>query len=144
MEASFGRRLWAVLFTGIPFAVFKLGGGLAAAQDIAPALGVAIVVWAGIDVLLNGLALVWPRRFAFCLLANLGRLIDRRGGGGHEQFWLAVDTLLAFAIVASMIWFGRTATLPGEVIAAWELAVIASVLGVGVQRVWDSYRQRRA
>jgi hypothetical protein len=53
---------------------------------------------------------------------------------------LALDTLLAFAIVATMIWFGRIGGLPGPYVLLWEVAVICNVLGVGVERLYSSLR----
>ena len=139
-----GQRLWAVLFTGIPFGVFKLGGGVAAYEDIHPILGWLVMGWGTVDILLNFWSLLFPKNVAVCFLSNVGRLIDRRHhNAGYEQILLAVDTLLAFTIVASMIWFARINDLPSYLSRSWELAVIASVMGVGMQRVWRSIRQRR-
>jgi len=145
MHDALGRRLWAALLTGIPFGVFKLGGGLAAQHDIHPLVGLAFLVWGGLDVALNLGAVVWPRAVGYCALSNLGRLLDRRGGArGREQLLLAVDTFCAFAVVASMIWTGRIATLPRPMVTVWEVAVIANILAVGVERVWLSWRDLRA
>jgi hypothetical protein len=148
-------RLWAVLLTGIPFSVFKVGGGLAAVEDIGAALGWLVVAWGGIDALLNLGALFWPGRSSYCLLSNLGRAADRRAHRRaaepcaasararwrrYEQLGLALDTLLAFIIVATMIWFGRIGSLSPLVQRVWELSVIANILGVGIERVWRSWR----
>jgi hypothetical protein len=137
---TLGRRLWAVAFTGFPYSVFKVGGGLAAWEDIGAPVGLAFVTWGGLDVVLNLLALVAPRRLSFCLLSTLGRLVDGgRSQRRREQLGLAIDTLLSFSIVASMIWLDRVGGLPRLWVDLWEAAVIASVLGGGVQRVWDAW-----
>jgi hypothetical protein len=137
--------LWAVVLTGIPYGVFKIGAGLAAYEDVAPSVGVLVVIWGVIDIGLNLASVPWGRQVSHCLLSNIGRQLDRRRGhGGHEQLYLAVDTLLSFAIVATMIWFDRVGSLPTWVVSTWELSVIATVLGAGVERVWRSAQQHRA
>jgi hypothetical protein len=135
--------------------VFKIGGGLAAAEDVSATVGWLVILWGAIDALLNLGALAWPRRLGYCALSNLGRLADRfaarhalagspsaetTGWRRYEQLLLALDTLLAFVIVATMIWFARIAALPPLVRAIWELSVIANILGVGIERVWRSWR----
>jgi hypothetical protein len=143
-NANVGARLWAVVLTGIPYGVFKIGAGLAAYEDVAPAVGIAFIAWGVVDILLNLASVPWGRQVSHCLLSNIGRRLDRRrGAGGHEQLYLAIDTLLSFAIVATMIWFNRVGALPELVVRAWELSVIATVLGAGVERVWRSARQQR-
>jgi hypothetical protein len=148
MNEALGRRLWAALLTGIPFGVFKIGGGLAASHDIHPAVGAAFLLWGALDVALNLAAIAWPGAVSYCALSNLGRLLDRRRGApGREQLLLAVDTFFAFAVVASMIWTGRIAALPRPMVTVWESSVIGNILGVGVERVWLSWRglrERRA
>ncbi|HEY3359782.1 MAG TPA: hypothetical protein VGQ83_41415 [Polyangia bacterium] len=140
-----GRRLWAALLTGVPFGVFKIGGGLAALVDVHQVAGVAFIVWGALDVALNLAAIAWPGAVSYCALSNAGRRLDRRAARpGREQLLLALDTLLSFGIVASMIWTGRIATLPRPMVSVWESAVIANVLGVGVERVWRSWREQRA
>ena len=143
--ATVGARLWAVVLTGIPYGVFKIGAGLAAYEDILPAVGLAVVAWGAVDILLNLASVPWGRAVSHCLLSNIGRQLDRRlGHGGHEQLYLAVDTLVSFAIVATMIGFDRIGALPDPAVRAWELSVIGTVLGAGVERVWRSAQQHRA
>jgi hypothetical protein len=133
-----------MLATGIPFAVFKLGGGLAARDDVAPVLGYAIMGWGVLDLVLNLAWVLAPARFSPCAASWVGRLLDRASMRGFETLGLAVDTLLAFAIVATMIWFERTAVLPPPLPLVWRVAVIASVLGAGIERIWSWSRQRAA
>lgn len=136
-----GRRLWRVLLTGLPYGVFKAGAGIAAWEDVHPAAGVAMMLWGLTDVLLNLLHVAFPRRVSYCVLSNIGLVLDRgRAGGRAEAVALALDTLLSFAIVATMIWFGRLSGLPKGVLTCWELAVISNVLGVGVERLYSALR----
>jgi hypothetical protein len=143
MNVGLKRRLWAALLTGIPFGVFKIGGGLAAANDIHWLVGAFFVLWGASDVLLNVAAVASPNHVSYCLLSNIGRRLDRAKRGTTERLLLAVDTLMSFGIVTSMIWTGRIASLPHPVIKVWELAVIANILGVGIDRVWQSWRDHR-
>jgi len=143
MDDGLRPRLWAALLTGIPFGVFKIGGGLAAAQDIHWSVGAGFVCWGVADVILNIAAVVTPRRVSYCLLSNIGRRLGATNDPSTERLMLAVDTLLSFAIVASMIWTGRIATLPRPMVKLWELSVIANILGVGIDRVWQTWRDHR-
>lgn len=143
MNPSLPRRLWSMLATGIPFAVFKFGGGLAARDDVAAVLGYAIMGWGVLDLLLNLGWVLAPARLSPCVASLVGRGLDRAAVRGLETLGLAVDTLLAFGIVATMIWFERTAALPHPLPLVWRIAVIASVLGAGIERIWSWSRQRR-
>jgi len=138
-----GRRLWMVIFTGLPFAMFKFGAGLAAWQDIHPVVGGTVMVWGVIDALLNVAVLFAPVPVSFCALSNIGRLLDRRWPRpGHEDMLLAIDTLLTFVIASTMIWFGRMATLPSPLPKLWAVCVIANMVAVGLERVWSARMPR--
>jgi hypothetical protein len=139
--------LRAALLTGSPFGIFKIGGGWAAWHDLHPGVGAVFITWGAIDVVLNLLAVMYPQRVSYCLLSNVGRALDHRRVGAAERLLLALDTLLSFGIVASMILAHRMATLPPWMARVWELAVVANILGVGVQRVtvsWQEHRRTRA
>ena len=64
-----------------------------------------------------------------------------------EPFLLAVDTLCAFAIVATMIWFRLLGEVPGPLLRMWDVAVVSNVLAVGLEVVWvtkpQSQQQQR-
>ena len=138
-------RLWRVLLTGVPFGVFKIAAGAAAWEDVHPGVGVAFMLWGATDILLNLLHLAMPRRFSFCSLSNAGLLVDRFSATRDmEAVGLALDTLCSFAIVATMIWFGRIGALPWLLLRCWELSVICNVLAVGVERLYHALRVRAA
>lgn len=141
MSDSLGRRIWATALTGIPFGIFKLGTGVYLDQHLSPALGVALIVWGALDILLNLLSVAFPARFSFCALSNLGRQIDRRREARRwEAVLLAVDTLLAFLIVAGMIWYRLLPLLPPVLGRVWDVAVVANIVGVGVERLWLTWQ----
>jgi hypothetical protein len=139
MEEKLGSRLWAILMTGTPYAIFKFGAGWYLYADVQPLLGGVVMAWGGFDLLSNVLALISPDATAYCSLADIGRMLDR---GRREPWWenlmLAVDTLVTLLIVSGMIWFGHLPLLPPTLGLAWNVAVVANVTGVGVQRVWQS------
>ena len=128
------RRAYDALLTGIPFGVFKVAAGWTLAEGV-PALGAFVAVWGLLDIVLNVLAVFAPAHFSWCLLSNVGR---RRGPAWEERF-LAVDTFLSFAIVATMIGLHLLADLPPALSHAWDVAVIGNVLGVGLDRMYRSW-----
>jgi hypothetical protein len=139
---NLGRRVWATALTGIPFGIFKLGAGwyLSEVAGVGP-LGVLLIGWGALDILLNVLSVPLPRHIAYCALANLGRIADRgRTDPRFERTLLAVDTLLAFLIVATMIWFRLLPELPLVLGRVWDVAVVCNIVGVGVERVWWASR----
>ncbi|MCC6522668.1 MAG: hypothetical protein IT373_08420 [Polyangiaceae bacterium] len=139
------RRSWAVLLTGIPFAVFKVGGGVIAYGDIHPWLGGAVVAWGLVDLVLNLLSLFFAGTFSPCLLSNVGRHLETsKQEGSRELLGLAVDTLFSFTIVATVILFRRLGSLPPAMIRVWEISVIANVMGAGLERVWLARRSSPA
>jgi hypothetical protein len=142
MTESLGRRLWATTLTGIPFGIFKLGAGVWLSAEFSHALGVALIVWGGLDIALNLIAIAFPARFSYCLLSNLGRLLEKRPTS--ERRWeavsLALDTLFAFLIVSAMIWLRLLPELPPLMGRAWDVAVVANIVGVGVERLWQTWQ----
>lgn len=142
MNDSLGRRLWASVLTGIPFGIFKLATGVYLAAQVHHALGLLLIVWGGLDVALNVAAVAWPRRISYCALSNLGRVLERRSASHRrwEALGLALDTLLAFTAVAGMIWFRKLGDLPPPLGRLWDLAVVANVLGVGLELLWRTWQ----
>lgn len=127
------RRLYDALLTGVPFGIFKMAAGWTLANHGAGYLGVLVMAWGGMDILLNVLTMAAPDHVSWCLLSNVGRLVD-----GEERF-LALDTFLSFAIVAAMIGFHLLPELPPALVRAWDLAVIGNVMGVGVDRLYRAH-----
>ncbi len=126
--------VYEAFLTGIPFGVFKTGAGWMLLA-FSPVLGFPVILWGLLDIVLNLLTVVAPQRFSWCLMSNLGRSV----GGPWEERLLALDTLMAFLIVAVSIGFGLSGHLPPPLARTWELAVIGNVLGVGVARVYRAW-----
>lgn len=97
------------------------------------------------DIGLNVVALAFPKIMGVCLLANVGRWIDRVSG---KVFWegvlLAIDTTAAFLIVSVMIWFGRVPLSPQWAADAWNVAVIGNILSVGLEQLYRAIWKQEA
>ena len=141
MQQRVSKRLWAAGLTGIPFGIFKIGAGLAATVDVHPVVGLAFIVLGSVDIVMNVAWALRPTLVAACLLAQVGRVVDRWVGGNLERLGLAADTLLSFVVVSTMLWFGRIGTLPHTLVLLWEVSVIANILGVGIERVAVAMRE---
>ena len=132
-----GSRVWMAALTGVPFAIYKAGFGWYEYHQDHPVIGIAAICWGLIDFVMNLLAVWRPQSFSWCLLAHLGRWIDRRR---DPQLWekvlLAVDTTAAFAIVSIMIWFARLPLSPEWAAIIWNLAVIANIMSVGLAQLF--------
>lgn len=137
MRDSLGRRIWRAALTGIPFGIYKIGFGWWEHHHAHPTFGLIMMLWGALDILLNLLAPAFPDQTAWCLLANLGRRVDR---AARKRLWegllLGVDTLMSFTIVALMIWFGRLPLEPTWVATCWNIAVICNVLSVGLEQIY--------
>ena len=144
------RRLFEVVTVGLPFSAFKLLGGLHLA--LVPTMsvhvvGVLVALLGAVDLTLNltnVLGLLWRGRTIgpLCLLHGV---VGRRRSPALEELGLAIDTVLAFLIVAGMIAWSRLPLLPPAWGAVWNIAVILNVLGAGALRLNDAVtRARRA
>jgi hypothetical protein len=141
MNETLGRRLWMAALTGVPFGIYKMGFGWYEFHHDHPAIGIAAMTWGGIDILVNVLAVFFPNRVAWCLLANIGRWIDTRFGRKYcENVLLAIDTTASFSISSVMIWFGRLPLSPPLAAKVWNLAVVCNVLAVGLQQLYIAVR----
>ena len=142
MKNSLGSRLWGVLLTGIPFAVYKMGVGWFACQQGLPLVGYLMIAWGALDVLLNLLSVRFPKSVSYCLLSNIGMRLDKGTGRiRSETILLAVDSFLALLIAAGMIWFGKLPLTPEVMGYMWNIAVVSNLIAVGSQQVWSAARR---
>lgn len=142
MDDKTGVKLWAVLMTGLPYAVFKLGAGWYLQSAGHRVFGWPLVVWGVFDIFDNLAALVRLHPRAYCLLAAIGHWLDRgRQPPRYQNLFLGIDTLATLLIVSAMIWFGAIPKLPAGLLLVWNVAVVANITGVGLQRVWLGAKQ---
>lgn len=141
--------LLEVLTVGLPFCGFKILAGLSLAASASPLrpLGFLLIALGVIDAIINGVnlagLLAYGRRpLAACTLALATSPF--RGPSSSLSKWRdlgdSLDVLLAFALVALMIAFGRLSLMPPDRLAAWNVCVILNVLGAGLGRFGASVR----
>ena len=143
MNREFGRRMWLSALTGIPFGIYKFGFGWFEFHQGHSLVGVAGMIWGVVDMGINLIAVPLPGRLSWCLLSNLGRLIDRGRGMKWEKVLLAIDTTAAFLIVSIMILLGRLPLEPPVIGALWNLAVVGNVMAVGLEQLYRAIRDRQ-
>lgn len=145
MSAEFLPRAWLlqlieITTIGLPFCAFKLLVGLHLVSAYGVAGGVLIGLGA-FDVVYNvanllTVATTGQRRLPVCTTQALTLLVS--ASPRARDVGSALDTLLSFSLVASMIGAGQLAALEPAALNAWNLAVILNVLGAGVLRLFNA------
>ncbi len=139
--------LFEVLTVGLPFCGFKILAGLSLTSSPLRPLGFLLIALGAVDVIINavnlaGLLFYGRRPMAACTLALA--TAPFRGPSSSLSKWRdlgnSLDVLLAFALVALMIGFGRLRLMPPDRLAAWNICVILNVLGAGLGRFGASVR----
>lgn len=139
-------QLLEVVTVGLPFCGFKILAGLSLGGPLR-LLGLALAALGAVDAAINGINLAGllfsgRRPLAACTLSIAASAL--RGERGPAEKWRdlgdSLDVLLAFALVAAMIGFGRLSLLPPGRLAAWNLCVILNVIGAGLGRFGASLR----
>ncbi len=132
---------------GVPFCVFKyLFGVLTLRQgDLSQhhllwLFGWVIVVWAGVDLILNAvrsLMTLLGRETAiqFCLIAQTGVFFKR------PTLFLALDTLLSFVIICFVLWSGWIVRLKPHESYLWYAATTINLISLAVVNIWTEYRR---
>lgn len=130
------------LTIGVPFCIFKyLFGVLAVRQGLASGLnwlfvsGWSVIVWAGIDFLMNlirsALELMGRETsFEFCLIAQIGRLFKR------QTLFLTFDTFLSFVIICFVLWSGWIVHLAGYEKYMWYAATTVNLVSLAIVNIW--------
>jgi hypothetical protein len=138
-----GRRLFEVVTVGLPFSTFKLLVGLHLLDGSArAAAGVVLCALGALDLAMNvgnlvGLLIVRRPFGPLCVLHGAMRAL-RGPHAAFDELGLALDTALAFLLVAGMIAAGRLTLLAPVALAVWNVAVILNVLGAGTLRLLDA------
>lgn len=151
----FGTAVFLSLSIGVPFCIFKaLFGLLCIEHGLAPA-GWGLIAWAGTDLALNlsrslneflgarkGMGRpegkeLRAMKHEFCLLAELGRLL------GRPTAFLALDTLLSFLIICTVLWSGWIADLPPWGRHAWLTATTVNLLSLAFVNIWLGWHADR-
>jgi hypothetical protein len=112
IEIFYKSPFFLGLTIGIPFCIFKLlfgvialRSGIAESDFFLTLFGQIIILWAGIDILMNTgsilLNIIHKKDFfEYCTIAQIGRIFEM------PAVFLALDTLLSFSIICFMLWSG--------------------------------------
>lgn len=145
IQQFFSRPLFLSLTIGIPFCIFKLLFGitiLRIGSDIPGSLSVCgwvVIVWALADLIMNlGRELfdIVNRRapFEYCTIAQVGRLFHM------PMVFLAIDTLLTFIIICTMLWSGWIATLTTFESYLWYAATTLNLISLSLVVLYNEIR----
>jgi hypothetical protein len=145
IQGFFRRPLFLSLTIGIPFCLFKLLFGLVAVRLSTPSdlflapLGWIIIAWAGVDLLMNSGRILfdiagWDAGFEYCVIAELGRLVRR------PLIFLAIDTLLTFSIICTMLWSGWIAHLTLTESYLWYAATTLNLISLSLVSLYNEIR----
>lgn len=141
----FSRPLFLSLTIGIPFGIFKLLFGITIIRigtDLPfPVSGTGWIVtaWALTDLIMNigreiSDILKRPAPFEYCTIAQAGRLFHM------PMVFLAIDTLLTFSIICTMLWSGWIATLSTVESYLWYAATTLNLISLSLAVLYKEIR----
>jgi hypothetical protein len=145
IQRFFTRPIFLSLTIGIPFCIFKLlfgitlirvGTGMSVPVS---ACGGVVTVWALIDLIMNlGRELFdilnRPAPFEYCTIAQAGRFFHM------PMVFLAIDTLLTFIIICTMLWSGWIATLSTLESYLWYAATTLNLISLSLVVLYNEIR----
>lgn len=145
LERLFRRPFFLSCTIGIPFCFFKLLFGLTAVQTGRPGdlflliSGSTIILWALGDLIMNTGRSVLdllhrPASFEFCIIAQIGRIFHKPG------VFLAIDTLLTFGIICTMLWSGWITRLTLFEQYLWYAATTLNLISLSVVSLYHEMR----
>lgn len=148
LQRFFVRPFFLSITIGIPFCAFKILFGLTAwregagGETLLGLFGLIVMVWATADLAMNlGRSLFDLRHhqapFEYCTLAQLGRLF------GRPLAFLALDTLLTFAIICTMLWSGWIAMLSTAESWLWYAATSLNLISLSLVSLYNEIRRGR-
>ncbi|WAI00494.1 hypothetical protein [Methanogenium organophilum] len=147
IQRLFGRPFFLSLTIGVPFCIFKLlfgvtavRIGLDAAQTPLVIFGWVVVIWAGLDLLMNGARsgfdlMERPSPLEYCTIAQVGRIARM------PMVFLGIDTLLSFSIICGMLWSGWITTLTQTEAYLWYAATTLNLISLSVVSIYTEYRR---
>lgn len=143
LQRFFIRPFFLSLTIGIPFCIFKLLFGLTAFRTGIQGfviLGAVVTLWACIDLLMNIGRSVFdlagrPAPFDYCTIAQVGRLLHR------PMVFLAIDTLLSFLIICTMLWSGWITRLSPLESYLWYGATTLNLVSLSLVSLYNEVRK---
>jgi hypothetical protein len=145
IQRFFTRPLFLSLTIGIPFCIFKLLFGITLirigshASALVSICGRGVVIWALADLIMNVGREVFdllnrPAPFEYCLIAQAGRLVHM------PMVFLAIDTLLTFIIICTMLWSGWISTLTLFESYLWYAATTMNLISLSLVILYNEIR----
>lgn len=130
----FDTSLFLSICIGLPFCIFKAIFGLLVYRNVSTHAGIAVLVWAGIDILMNLLRTSFDffkkeTPIEFCLLSQIGRYFER------TSIFLAIDTFLSFSIICGVLWAGWITQLSSGELFYWYLATTVNMLSLSLVNI---------
>jgi len=143
IQRFFIRPFFLSLTIGIPFCVFKLLFGLTAFRTGMKEfviLGAVVILWACLDLLMNTGRSIYdlagrPAPFDYCTIAQVGRLLHR------PLVFLAIDTLLSFLIICTMLWSGWITRLSPLESYLWYGATTLNLVSLSLVSLYNEVRK---
>ncbi|MEN6611437.1 MAG: hypothetical protein ABFC24_11390 [Methanoregulaceae archaeon] len=146
IQKFFRRPFFQSLTIGLPFCVYKILFGITAVRlaspgDLLPGIfGMLVLVWAMTDLLMNAgrIALdIYGKEapFDYCSIAQVGRIVRR------PMIFLAIDTLLTFAIICFMLWSGWIGTLTPSESGLWAFATTLNLISLSLVSLYNEIRR---
>jgi hypothetical protein len=148
LQRFFTRPLFLSLTIGIPFCIFKMLFGITIIRigsDVSKLVficGWVVVAWALADLIMNLARELYDLMnreapFQYCTIAQLGSFFHM------PMLFLAIDTLLTFAIICAMLWSGLIATLNSLEIHLWYAATTLNLISLSLVVLYNEIRALR-
>jgi hypothetical protein len=145
LQRFFNRPLFLSLTIGIPFCIFKMLFGISAIRIGAGTSvllntgGWLILVWALTDLVMNLGREVYDLMdrqapFEYCSIAQTGRFFHM------PMVFLAIDTLLTFIIICTMLWSGWITTLTTFESYLWYAATSLNLVSLSLVVLYNEIR----
>ena len=149
IQRFFGRPFFLSLTIGFPFCLYKILFGITAvrvgsqaANNALVSFGWIVVIWAGIDLIMNlGRASLdvmhLHARFEYCTIAQAGRIFHM------PMAFLALDTLVSFVIICLMLWSGWIGYLTPPELYLWFFATTLNLVSLSLVSLYNETRMAR-
>jgi hypothetical protein len=145
IQQFFSRPLFLSLTIGVPFCIFKLLFGITlmrvGSYVTVPVYfcGWVVAIWALADLVMNLGREMFdilnrPAPFEYCTIAQAGRFFSM------PMVFLAVDTLLTFIIICTMLWSGWIGSLTTLESYLWYAATTLNLISLSLVVLYNEIR----
>ncbi len=148
LQRFFNRPLFLSLTIGVPFCIFKMLFGIsllrigAGTSVLLNSGGWLIISWALADLVMNLGREIYDLTgrqapFEYCTIAQIGLIFSM------PMVFLAIDTLLTFIIVCTMLWSGWITTLNTPESYLWYAATTLNLISLSLVVLYNEIRTLR-